>query len=143
MEALMDHKALAEITAHFAALTDVIPLHPVCSARDYDEAVATLNRLLDAGVANETHPLADLVDTLGTLIAEYEDSHYLREEVSPVAMLKFLMDQHRLSQSELAEIGSQRVVSGVLSGKRELNTRQIRALADRFKVPASLFGRVE
>ncbi|MCE7920859.1 MAG: hypothetical protein DCC59_16705 [Chloroflexi bacterium] len=41
--------------------------------------------------------------------------------------------------ADLAEIGSQGVVSEILNGKRELNVRQIRALAERFNVSAAVF----
>jgi HTH-type transcriptional regulator/antitoxin HigA len=44
-----------------------------------------------------------------------------------------------LTQAELPEVGSQGVVSEVLSGKRELNVRQIRALAQRFRVSPAVF----
>ncbi|MEK7734183.1 MAG: transcriptional regulator, partial [Pseudomonadota bacterium] len=55
------------------------------------------------------------------------------------AVLKFLMQQHDLLQTDLPEIGSQGVVSEVLAGKRELNARQIKRLAMRFGVsPAVL-----
>ena len=53
--------------------------------------------------------------------------------------LKFLMAQHGLNQSDLPEIGSQGVVSEILSGKRELNIRQVRALSQRFGVSAATF----
>jgi HTH-type transcriptional regulator/antitoxin HigA len=139
MEALMDGEAVAKITSHFQALTSVIPLRPIRSERDYDSAVAVLNQLLDAGAANEQHPLADLAGTLGTLIGEYDDAHHPMAKVAPVALVRFLVEQHGLSQSDLPEIGSQGVVSEVLSGKRELNTRQIRALAKRFSVPPGAF----
>jgi HTH-type transcriptional regulator/antitoxin HigA len=35
------------------------------------------------------------------------------------------MEQHGLKQTDLREIGSQGVVSEILSGKRDLNVRQI------------------
>ena len=35
------------------------------------------------------------------------------------------MEEHGLKQSDLSDIGSQGVVSEILRGKRELNTRQI------------------
>jgi HTH-type transcriptional regulator/antitoxin HigA len=54
-------------------------------------------------------------------------------------MLKFLMQQHGLSQGDLPEVGSQGVVSEILRGKRELNVRQIQALAQRFHLPAGAF----
>lgn len=49
------------------------------------------------------------------------------------------MEQHSLTQSDLPELGSQGVMSEILRGKRELNLRQIKALAERFHVPAALF----
>jgi HTH-type transcriptional regulator/antitoxin HigA len=54
-------------------------------------------------------------------------------------MLKYLMEPHGVRQADLAEIGSQGVVSEILSGKRQLNLRQIRALAARFHVLPSVF----
>lgn len=53
--------------------------------------------------------------------------------------LQFLMDEHSLAQSGLPEVGSQGVVSEIIHGKRELNVRQIRALARRFKVSPAAF----
>ena len=139
MEAVMDRTVIAEITSHFQALSSVVPLHPIRTGVDYEKAVTALNRLLDAGAANEQHPLADLVNTLGTLIGEYDDVHYPAQEVSPLAMLRFLMDENSLTQSDLPEVGSQGVVSEVLNGKRELNVRQIKALSARFHVPLGVF----
>lgn len=139
MEALMDRAVVAEITSHFQALSAIVPLHTIQSAQDYDAAVASLNQLLDAGAANEQHPLADLVNTLGALISEYDDAQYPPQDVSPVAMLRFLMEQNQLTQSSLPEIGSQGVVSEILNGKRDLNVRQIKSLSHRFHVPASVF----
>ena len=39
----------------------------------------------------------------------------------------------------LPGVGTQSVVSEILSGKRQLNVRQIRWLADHFKVPVEMF----
>jgi HTH-type transcriptional regulator/antitoxin HigA len=49
------------------------------------------------------------------------------------------MEQHGLKQSDLAEIGSQGVVSEILAGKRELNVGQVRALGERFGVSSATF----
>ena len=59
--------------------------------------------------------------------------------VTGLQALKFLMDQQGLKQGDLGEIGSQGVVSEILAGKRELNIRQVRALAERFGVSAGTF----
>jgi HTH-type transcriptional regulator/antitoxin HigA len=49
------------------------------------------------------------------------------------------MEEHGLTQSDLLEIGSQGVVSEILSGKRDLNIRQITQLAARFGVSPAVF----
>lgn len=139
MEALNTPTVMQQITSHFSALKALVPLHPVNTEEDYELAVGALNSLLDAGAAVDGHELAELVIALGNLIEQYETVHFPQEPVAPADMLRMIMDQHRLSQSDLPEVGSQGVVSEVLSGKRELNVRQIRALADRFNLPASAF----
>ncbi|CUI06604.1 helix-turn-helix domain-containing protein [Massilia antarctica] len=135
----MDREAVDKITSHFHALSSLIPLHPIRLEDDYDKAVTALNLLLDAGAANEKHALADLAVMLGSLIAAYDEKHYPALPVSPVSTLRFLMDQHQLSQSELPAIGSEGLASDILNGKRALNTAQSKALAARFHVPVALF----
>ena len=49
------------------------------------------------------------------------------------------MEEHALKQPDLPKIGSQGVVSEILSGTRELNVRQITHLAARFGVSPALF----
>jgi hypothetical protein len=50
-----------------------------------------------------------------------------------------ILTEHDLKQSDLPEVGSQGVVSEILSGKRDLNVRQMRALAKRFGVSPAVF----
>ena len=69
----------------------------------------------------------------------YEEKHHRMPECSGPEMLQFLMEEHGLSQADLPEVGSQGVVSEILSGKRQLNVRQIRALAKRFHVSPAVF----
>jgi len=140
MKTGMDRRTVDQLTTHFQALSAVVPLHPIRSEQEYRKAVRVLDRLLDAGAANEAHSLADLAATLGEIIGEYEESRHPVAAASPVAVLRFLMEQHQLTQSDLPEVGTQGVVSEVLRGIRELNVRQIKALCARFKVsPAAFF----
>ena len=62
----------------------------------------------------------------------------IREATGP-EVLRSLMEEHSLTQSELPEIGSQGVVSEILSGERDLNIRQVRLLAKRFGVSPAVF----
>ena len=115
------------------------PLLTIRNEREYDRAVKLLSELLDEIGTNERHPLYSFMDTLGTLIEAYEEEHYPAPASSGVDMLRYLMEEYGLAQSELREIGSQGVVSEVLNGKRELNIRQVRALAKRFHVSPAVF----
>lgn len=122
-----------------AQWTPLRSLLAIRTEREYEQAVAHLNALLDEIGANEKHPLYSLLDTLGTVIHAYEEKHHAMPDASGGEILKFFMDEHGLTQSDLSEIGSQGVVSEILNGKRELNVRQIRALAKRFHVSPAVF----
>ncbi len=125
-----------DIQTHWATIR---PLLTIRNEREYDRAVKRLNQLLDEIGTDERHPLYGLLDTLGTLIHAYEEQHHPLPECGGAEMLHFLMEEHGLTQSDLSEIGSQGVVSEVLNGKRELNVRQVRALAKRFHVSPAVF----
>lgn len=97
--------------------------------------------ILDEIEDNESHPLYSLLDTLGIIIEAYDDEHYPLPHLQGIDALIYLMEEHSLSQSDLPEIGSQGVVSEILNSKRQLNVRQIQALAHRFGVsPATFFS---
>ena len=118
---------------------NIAPLLTIRNEREYNAAVKRLNELLDEIGDNEKHPLYGLLDTLGTLVHLYEEEHYPIPESTGEEVLRFLMEEHGLTQSDLPEIGSQGVVSEILNGKRELNVRQIRELGVKFKVSAAVF----
>ncbi len=107
--------------------------------KDYKKLVNLLDSLIDEVGNDESHPLASLMETLGSLIETYE-AHKLPEIAGhPVDALKTLMEEHGIRQSDLLEIGSQGVVSEIISGKRQLNIRQIKALGKRFNVSPAVF----
>jgi len=115
------------------------PLLAIRNEREYEAAVAQLNDLVDEVGDNPKDPRYRFIDTLSVLIEAYDEEHHQIPDASGVELLKFLMEQHGLSQGDLREVGSQGVVSEILRGKRELNVRQIQALARRFHLPAGAF----
>lgn len=117
----------------------ISPLLTIRNEREYNAAVKRMNELLDEIGTDEKHPLYSLLDTLGTLIHAYEEEHYPIPESTGADVLHFLMEEHGLTQSDLPEVGSQGVVSEILNSKRELNVRQIRSLAKKFKVSPAAF----
>lgn len=105
----------------------------------YNKAVQWLDKLIDEVSGKDDPSIESLLDTLGTLIKDYEDRNIPEPEGDPLGTLKYLIEEHNLKQSDLRELGSQGVVSEILRGKRQLNLRQIRALSKRFNVPSAVF----
>ncbi len=102
--------------------------------------VKFMNKLLDRIGDQESHPLIGLLDVVTTFVRDYEARNVEIPEAEPSAVLRLLMQQHDLRQTDLANIfGSQSNVSEVLSGKREINARQARTLAKRFGVSPAVF----
>lgn len=113
---------------------------PIASERQYEEALAAVGELMDELAVNEASPIAGLVELLAERIQEYEARmHPWPDHATPAQVLRFLMDERGMKQSDLADIGSQGVVSEILSGKRELNVRQIGRLAEIFHVSPNTF----
>ena len=107
--------------------------------KDYNNLVNLLDSLIDEVGNNESHPLSSLMETIGSLIETYESQNYPDMEGDAINALKTLMEEHGLKQSDLPEIGSQGVVSEIISGKRQLNVRQLKLLSERFKVSPAVF----
>ena len=128
--------ATKEIQAHWQVIGPILTIH---DEQEYARAIEQLNNLVDEVGTDEKHPLYEFLDTLGTLLHAYEEEHVAIPESSGVDILKYLMDEHGLAQSDLIELGSQGVVSEILNGKRQLNVRQIQALSQRFGVSPAVF----
>ena len=68
-----------------------------------------------------------------------ELKHWPMPVASGVDVLRFMMQEHGLTQGDLPGVGPQSAVLEILSGKRQLNIRQIRWLAGRFGVSVETF----
>lgn len=130
---------IKEVAQEYRRLRAVVPLGTLRTKKDYARASEMLDAILDEIGEDEKHPLAELADALGVFVEKYEAEHVRIPAAKPSAVLRFLMQQHDLRQSDLPQIGSQGVVSEVLAGKRELNARQIKRLAKRFGVSPAVF----
>lgn len=132
-------KYIREANADYRRIRQQIPIGPLRTEAEYHRAVALLDEIVDEIGEQEGHSLADLAEALALAIAAYEEIHVPIHDTSGPAVLRTLMDEHGLSQSNLPEVGSQGVVSEVLAGKRDLNVRQIARLAVRFGVSPLVF----
>jgi HTH-type transcriptional regulator/antitoxin HigA len=100
---------------------------------EYHAALARFEELLDM---DESERDEDEIELLSILIEKYEDIHYPIEPPDPVDAIKFRMEQADLKPKDLIPyIGSRSKVSEVLSGKRELTLKMIRALHQWLGIP--------
>ena len=128
-------------------LADTIKVWPVVSKvlstfetkQQYNKAVGWLDELIDEAGENEAPLIESLIDTLGTLIKDYEDRNIPEPDADPVDCLRFLMEEHNLEPSDLPEMSNQEVVSDILSGKKPLTVKQIKALSEKFNVSPAIF----
>ncbi len=127
------------IAKRYKALCELVPLKPITNKTGYDAAVEHLNQLLDAGGANQMHPLAGLVEALGEPIQAYEKRQASMPEAEPREVLRYLMTEYGLRQTDLAGIVSQGTISDILSGRREISKALAKKLAARFHLSAAVF----
>lgn len=135
----MIHATTEQLEHAWSYLQALVPVSAIRTELQYDQALETLNQLLDTVGDDETHPLYDLLDTLGILIHTYEESQAPAGDVSGIDVLKLLMDEHQLTTAALPELGTPAQVADLLAGRQALNVAQIHTLAKRFGVSAATF----
>jgi HTH-type transcriptional regulator / antitoxin HigA len=133
---VLDTNALLQAWMPFKALVGVTSVH---SENDYEQAQELLSVLLDEIGDNENHPLIDFMDYLADQIKAYEDENFSIPQASPADILKFLMIEHNLNQSDLSDCVPQSHISAILSGRRSISKEIAKKLAKRFNVRADIF----
>ncbi|MDY0970022.1 helix-turn-helix domain-containing protein [Siccibacter turicensis] len=125
------------------SLVKIVPMlgsHP--GRNDYENALLLIEYLV------EYEPDSPLVEMLSAKIDKYERTapefaeFNARTAAIPagVALLRTLMDQYQLTQSDFEnEIGKKSLVSRILKGDRTLTLKHMQALAKRFDLPVSAF----
>jgi HTH-type transcriptional regulator/antitoxin HigA len=113
-----------------------IAISPIRSKADHRKALLRIEELMHAKAGTEE---ADELDVLADLVEAYERRHHPFPRAVACDVLRHLMEANALTQSDLPEVGTQAVISLVLSGKRQLTVRQIKALSLRFNVSPSSF----
>lgn len=104
-----------------------------------EKALAVLEELMHRN--NRSPEEDELYELLIILIEKFEQEYYSPGKASqPDSMLRFLMDQRNIKESDLVSIlGSQEIVSKVLNGQQEISKAQAQALGEFFRVDCGLF----
>lgn len=113
----------------------------------YEAAIDMIEYLMDKVGEDTSKPENLLIVILSHAIAEYEsrDKDIVAFEKQAfkdnpdVAMLRFIIEQHNLTLSDLPEIGHKSLVSRIMSGERNLTKSHIDKLSKRFHLDPGLF----
>ncbi len=136
----MSHQfAPDKLLAAWLPFRDAIGFSTIRTAKDFARANKILDQLLDIVGNDESHPLADVLYYIGNQIEVYEDEHFPIPDAKPADVLRFMMEQHGLKQSDLSDCMPPSRVSEILNGRREISKRQAKKLAKRFKVSIDVF----
>jgi len=112
---------------------------PIRSAKDYEAALAEVEKLWGAKIGT---PFGDRLDVLATLIDAYESEHYPMDPPDPIEAIKFRMEQQGLTRKDLEPlIGTRTRVAEVLNRKRNLSIGMIRRLHQRLGISAEVLIR--
>lgn len=138
LEAPVDHELLRWLYLH-------LPPQPIKNKkmhRGYSEAIRILMRERESSRldAASHEAVGKYLSAAIPFVEEYEKKEFPAGSATPEMVLKFLMEQHDLSQYDLAkELGGQPVVSDILRGKRRLTREHIERLGKRFGVTPGTF----
>ena len=105
---------------------------------EYEKAASELEALMDAKDADSDEKSAR-IELLALLIQKYEEESIPTDDVTPVDVVEFIMEQRGLAQKDLAkDFGSAARVSDFLAGRRGLSIPTIVALHRKYHVPMEL-----
>jgi len=120
-----------------------LPPQPMKSRRmhrGYSEAIRILMRESGKLDTDNQTAVGRYLSAVIPFLEEYEKRQFPIGPATPEEVLGFLIEQHDLSQYDLAkELGGQSVVSQLLRGKRRLTREHIERLSRRFGVTPATF----
>lgn len=116
------------------------PSHTPFNQADYNLTRDIVDKLIL--VENPTPAQAARLEVMLTLMEAWEAEHHQIDlsHVSPVDILKSLLEDHGMTASDLGRLlGSRSLGSAILRGKRQLSKRHIQILCDHFQLGPSAF----
>jgi HTH-type transcriptional regulator/antitoxin HigA len=108
------------------------------SERQYDEYAETLFAIENK--PRMTQLEESYAKVLWALIKEYDEKNNPIPDASPAEVLQTLLEANNLRQKDLAPLlGSESIVSEILSGERPFSKNHIKKLSARFHVSPAVF----
>ena len=140
--ATQHHSATQATRSRKSKYEQALNVWPIHTEEDYDRAVAAMN-ILAVQPEGSLDPLDQArLDVFTELVAAYDAKHYAlqTENVPPLELLQFLMEENGMNESDLGRLlGNRQTGHEILCGRRELSKRHIRILSERFKLSPAAF----
>jgi len=113
-----------------------MPLRPIRTEADYEQALAEINMLFEA--LPDT-PAGDRLEVLATLVEAYEQKHHSVPPPDPIEALLYYLESRGLTRRDLEPyLGSRARVAEVLNRRRGLTIEMIRRLHQELGLPADV-----
>jgi len=127
-------KTRGKIPRTYAELVGQFMPRPLHDEVDYRNALAVLESMAGFKMNADQD---DYFDAIATFVEKYEAEHHAIEnaKMTPVQLIRSLMDEHKMSESDLGRLlGDRSLGHRILSGERDLSKVHIRVLADHFSL---------
>ena len=130
-----------DIPVTYGGLAGLFMPRPLHDEVDYRSAL----NVLDAMAGFEMNvDQADYFEAISTFVEKYEAERHAiaADNLTPVALLRALMDERGMNESDLGRLlGDRSLGHRILAGERELSKAHIRTLADHFALnPSALLA---
>jgi HTH-type transcriptional regulator / antitoxin HigA len=107
-------------------IANKIEIKPITNEKEFDEANATIKFLMECPEGSEEEKILEAITILAS---EYEKKHYSIPSPDPIEVIKYRMEELKLSQKDISKyFGGENRVSEVLNKKRKLSLNMIKAL---------------
>ncbi len=102
--------------------------------KQYNEYCEILENLLSHGLLKQSEK--DEYELLQLLISDWDRRHHKMDDMDPVELIKSLIDDHGLNQTQLAKIAGvgKSYISEILNYKKKMSKDVIRKIAGHFKI---------
>jgi len=130
-----------DIPARYGELVALCMPRPLHDEVDYRNALAVLDAMAGFEMNADQE---DYFEAISTFVEKYEADHHAIKtaDMTPVELLRSLMDEHGMNASDLGRLlGDRSLGHRILAGQRELSKAHIRLLSEQFALdPSALLG---
>jgi HTH-type transcriptional regulator/antitoxin HigA len=130
--------------SYLRLISEGFPLRPIRNEKEYDAAVSVMDKLALRNEGTLDPGEQDYLDAITMFVSVYDDEHHHIDssKLTPVELLRGLMAERRMTKTDLGRvIGSQSIVSMILGGRRDIDSKQAKVLGTFFALDPVAFIR--